>query len=172
MENEELVKKIESIAKTVNLFKSEAIQEKVFKMLMETNLEKKKDILVHKKSENVKKTSRKGKKYNIIGDLNFRPKDDKSLKDFIAEKKPKDNQERFAVIIYYLTNVLKYSSGITVDHIYTAFKEINEKIPSDIVVALSKASGRKGWFETKDMSNISLNVNGENFVEHDLPKSK
>lgn len=98
----------------------------------------------------------------------MRPKGKKSLKDFVSEKKPKTNEERFAVIIYYLEKTLQ-QRAIDRNYIYTCFKELGVKFPLQIDPVLRNAARRKGWITTSNSSDLKMTVGGENFVEHDLP---
>lgn len=189
---DDLLKRMQGIAQAVNQFKSETVQQQAFEMLMrvsgvetgrpnpqETGQEDAQD-----GSGKSTKTSQGGpskststankpkrgnsSKPTFINDLNLRPQGKESLKDFADAKKPKTNEEKFAVIIYYLQRQLGVKS-INSDHIYTAFKELGVKVPADINDAIFKCASRKGWIDTADSSNLTVTVRGENFVEHDLP---
>ena len=103
--------------------------------------------------------------------MNLRPADKQPLRDFVHEKQPKTNEERYAVILYYLQKVISLDS-LNADHVYTAFKDANIRVPKDIPGGLRKAGERKGWVNTEDRSDIKITVNGENLVEHDLPRSE
>ena len=59
---------------------------------------------------------------------------------------------------------------VTADHIYTAFKGLAWRVPSDLVNTLQQA-GSKGWLDTANSADIKVTPMGENLVEHDLPKS-
>ena len=108
--------------------------------------------------------------YEIVKDLILTAEGDKpSLKEFYSQKKPGSNYERNAVFSYYLLKV-KERKPIQINHIYTCYKEIRQRVPS-IAVSLSETS-RKGWLDTSDMSDIKITPRGENYVEHDLPKVK
>jgi hypothetical protein len=114
---------------------------------------------------------RKGPTYSFVKDLDLRPSGKQSLKEFFAEKSPPDQQAHFAVIIYYLTHVLGLSN-VGIDHVYTALKDVGEKVPNDIAQIARNTANRKGWLDTADTSNLKVTTGGENYVEHDLPKPK
>lgn len=191
---DELLKQMPAVAKAVNEFKSDAVQQQAFTAILrslhgqdplESNefqepnrstagekLKKRKRSL--SKTEGNKASSKKKMTTaapSLVSDLNLRPKGKESLRDFLAQKSPKDNQEILAVIVYYLQKVLTTNS-ISQDHIYTAFKEISKKVPTNIYMALIMTHKRKGWVETKNMSDLKMTIPGENFVEHDLPGKK
>ena len=190
---DELLKQIPAVAKAVNAFSSEAVQQQVFSALLqslrgestnddeaETSRDMRSRREQHRKrtlpgearpGSPMKKRVRGRSGPSLVPDLNLRPKGKESLTDFIAKKKPKDNQERLAAIVHYLQKILGVKD-IGQNHIYTAFKEINMKVPSNIQVALSLTAKRKGWIDTKNMSDLTMTVPGENFVEHDLPAEK
>jgi hypothetical protein len=107
--------------------------------------------------------------YKTVGDLNLLPEGQQSLKDFFNEKKPKAQQEEFVVILFYLTHILKLT-GITPNHIYTGFNEVEKQVPQ-IQKMAATISNRKGWVDASDMNDLKLTTPGENFVKHKLPKS-
>ena len=107
--------------------------------------------------------------YAFVKDLNFRPAGKPTLRDFFARKAPQGRQEQLVVILYYLSKELGVT-GIGADHIYTAFKEVEKAVPMNISKMIHSISTRKGWFSTS-AAGYALTVGGENFVEHELPKS-
>jgi len=187
---DDLLQRLQEVAQAVNQFKSEAIQQQAFDLLMrasdvEHNLapnpqaeQNKQNIPEQAVNAPAPKTAGRnpgakpsrgsGKKPTLVTELNLRPSGKKSLKNLVDEKNPNTNEERFAVIVHYLQHELS-ESNINQNHIYTAFKELNVKVPINIYDALAKCAERKGWIETKDMANLTLTTRGENFVEHDLP---
>ena len=114
--------------------------------------------------------ARKNPTYSFVKDLNLRPQGKKSLKDFITEKAPQDQQARLAAIIYYLTKDLGLPN-VGVNHVYTALKEIGERVPSDIAQIARNIAGRKGWLDSADSDDLKVTTRGENFVEHELPSA-
>jgi hypothetical protein len=192
MEFDELIKRISDIAKAVNAFSSESVQQQAFAALLnaldggnsphptEQASRSSKESAKQKaakvdatpntapKNGTVKKNSKKTGGPRIVTDLNLRPNGKSSLRDFVTEKGPNDNQKRFAVIIYYLQKKIS-TKNIDENHIYTAFKDIGVKVPLNIEGALSVAAKRKGWIDTSNLNDVKMTVGGENFVEHDLP---
>src|SRR5262249_52451568 len=110
----------------------------------------------------------KAPSYSMVKELDMRPVDKQSLKEFYAEKAPDDQQAQFVVIVYYLTRILGLT-GIGTNHIYTALKEVNVKVPANIAQIARNAASRKGWLDTADSEDLKVTTMGENFVEHDLP---
>jgi hypothetical protein len=107
--------------------------------------------------------------YSFVKDLNLRPTGKPTLREFFAQKAPQDRQEQVVVILYYLTKQLGVT-GVGANHIYTGFKEVEQPVPSNIGKTVHAISVRKGWFTLSGTGYI-LNVGGENFVEHELPRS-
>lgn len=106
---------------------------------------------------------------SIDKNLNLRPKDKKSFKEFYEEKQPGPAGDFNTVAIYYLTKILELSS-INLNHIYTCYKEVNKKVPTAFAQSIFDIASRKGYIDSSDMNNLKLPLRGENFVEHDLPK--
>lgn len=115
--------------------------------------------------------NKKESSVSLVADLNLRPKGKKTLREFYADKKPATNEQTFAVMLYYLANVLGMS-GITPNHIYTAFKDLDIRVPNRLRTVLSNSASRHHWIDTSDKENMKLTIHGENFVEHDLPDTK
>lgn len=121
----------------------------------------------------VAKTSNKRKEsYQIVKDLVLSAKGEKqSLRDFYSGKSPSTAMERSAVFVYYLQKVAG-AKNIGVNHIYTCYKDVNEKVPGALRQSLLDTSSRKGWIDTKSMENITITTHGENLVEHELTGEK
>jgi len=180
----ELLDAMPNIAKVVNTFTSDAVQQKAFAILMnalgaedvdEQAEETRSQARAKGTAKRAAPKEKSGKPRKtpvgpprLRADLNLRPKGKKSLRDFIGEKKPQTNEERFAVIIFYLEKELK-EKGVDRDHVYTAFKELGVRAPVDIDAAIRMAASRKGWINNSDTADLKMTVHGENFVEHDLP---
>lgn len=108
----------------------------------------------------------------VVRDLNLTPKGKVSLRDFTKDKRPKDNQERSALFVYYLGKIAGIDA-ITCDHLYTCYKDISGlRVPPNLPAQLCVVASRKGWIDTRDMADIHITVPGENFVEQDLPHKK
>jgi hypothetical protein len=104
-----------------------------------------------------------------VKDLNLRPKDKQSFKDFVAAKSAATNHERNALSVYWLTRIAGVS-GVTIDHVYSCYKEVTWKVPPNLANSLAVTANQKGWLNTEDMQDLRVTVKGENLVEHDLPR--
>lgn len=114
---------------------------------------------------------RKPSTYTIVTELNLRPADKPSLKDFFAQKKPEDNQEQIAVFVYYLSRILG-ETKIGPRHVYTCYKDVGGRVPVNISDVVAKTASRKGWIAATAAGGYTTTTMGENFVDHDLPKKK
>ncbi len=106
----------------------------------------------------------------IVKSLNLQPSDKESLKDFVARKRPKTQEEHIAVYIYYLKHLLE-EPNIGFDHIYTCFRETGERVPGNLPQTCRNAASRGGWIDTADANDLKRTTRGDNLVEKDLPRS-
>jgi hypothetical protein len=123
-----------------------------------------------KRRQSSKKANQKNRP-SIIKVLNLKPKGKPSFRDFAASKAPAADQEKCAVSVHYLEHELGITD-ISINHIYTCYKDVSSWRVPDIYNVVSLASSRKGWLDTQDMNSIKLTPAGENLVEFDLPRSK
>ncbi len=114
-----------------------------------------------------KSVSKSKSSLSIVKDLKLNPDGKKSFKDFVSEKQPSTNQQKCTVAVYYLQYEIGIE-GITFNHIYTCYKDVNWRI-TDLYNILLLTASRKGWVDTSHTENIKITPHGENLVEHDLP---
>lgn len=139
------------------------------------------DIPETKEKEKIKKTSTKtvstGTKaktkptgdVKFLTDLNLRPKGKDSLKDFAAKYDIKSGEELTLMIVYYLKEILK-EQKVTINHIFTAYRELGEKIPQHFRQTLTNQKNRKNWIDVTDWEDIKYTIPGMNHMEHDIAK--
>lgn len=106
----------------------------------------------------------------IVKTLNLQPDGKESLKDFVAKKKPKTQEEHIAVYIYYLKNVIE-EPNVGFSHIFTCFKETGERMPGDLPQTCRNAASKKGWIDTAEANDLKRTTRGDNLVEKDLPRA-
>jgi hypothetical protein len=196
---ESMLKRMGEIAAAVNTFSSEAVQQAAFAALLEAaggsvhtpslhSAEPPTSTRQHSKSrqqleeprpvEHDSKAKRRkpregvsSGKVEIIRDLNLRPEGKPSFADFVAQKQPKSNEDKYAVVVYYLEQILGLSA-ISKSHIASVFRMTSGwREPENISSGLKKAASRKSTIDTHDRSGIKTTPHGRNFVEHDLPAS-
>lgn len=107
-----------------------------------------------------------------VAELNLRPSGKQSFKAFAKEKAPGSSDEKNALAVYYLRNVVGIDA-VTVDHVFTCYGEADDwQLPSDLRNRISVTASRKGWIDTRDMSHLALTPSGTRLVEHELPRAK
>jgi hypothetical protein len=188
---EKLKSELPEIAKAVNEFKSEEVQQQAFRALVGAltgDLPAESDGSTLSEDRDSKPRKRKGggasstdpegspakaarpKAVSPTLDktLDLSPKGKKSFKAFSTEKAPANGNERNAVAVYYLEK-MSDAGDVNANQVYTCFKEAGWRLPSNPRNALQVTASTKGWIDTADMDKIKMTPRGENFVEHDLP---
>jgi hypothetical protein len=107
-----------------------------------------------------------------VRDLDLAPPGKKSFKDFVAEKQPKGQNDRNVVSVYFLIEELGMTTPVTMDHVYTCYRDRLWRAPSDMANSLAITASRRRFIDTADLDDIKLTPRGRNHVEHDLPKKK
>lgn len=102
-----------------------------------------------------------------VKDLNLAPGGKKSLKAFVVEKAPTTNHDRSLVSLFYLLEVAKVTP-VGVDHIYTCYLAMNWRLPAQFTNSLAVTASKKGYFDTSNGEDITLTPTGINRVNHDL----
>lgn len=116
----------------------------------------------------------KAKTYQFVKDLNLRPSDKKSLRDFYNEKKPSSQQDEATLVLYYLHRILEINN-ITSNHIYTGLKELSEfgvRVPKDILAVFRLIAYRYGRVDSSNYEDLKMATPGDNYVEQDMPVTK
>jgi hypothetical protein len=75
--------------------------------------------------------------------------------------------EKNAVFVYYLSKIANIKN-INLNHIYSCYKEVGAKLPQALKQSLADTSSKKGWIDTKSMSDIKITLKGEGLVEREL----
>lgn len=102
-------------------------------------------------------------------DLSGRNGTNKSLKEFIDEKKPSSNVQKTATFVYYLQNILNINE-ITIDHIFSCYKLMGFRIPNNLQQNLTDTcSSKYGYISRKD-GKYTMTVMGNNYIEFDINK--
>jgi hypothetical protein len=114
-----------------------------------------------------KSSSSKEPKY--LTDFDFKPSGQKSLKEYYNEFLAKTNYDRNLIFLYYLQEILKIND-ITIDHIYSCYREVGLKIPS-FPQTLIDTTANKGWITTANTSDLKVTRAGINYIQHDMPKN-
>jgi hypothetical protein len=97
--------------------------------------------------------------------------ENESLKDFYAKYDHKSNYERNLIFVYYIQHIL-HEDKITLDHLFTCYRNVGQKIPKALEQSMRDTSKEKGWVDIDDLENIKVPVAGMNHIEHDLAKNE
>lgn len=114
------------------------------------------------------KSSKKLLSYQYIQTLNLKPSNKQSLIDFSSEYDAKSNFEHNLIFVYYLEKILN-EKNISVNHLYTCYKELGIKVPN-IYQSITDTKKHKGWIETKDTNDLKVPIAGENHLEHKMKR--
>ena len=101
--------------------------------------------------------------------MDLSPSGKNSLKNFIVNYNLSSGAEYNVVFVYYLEKIIK-ERNTGVNHIYTCYKELGVKYPSNLRQSVIDTKQRKGWLDTSSTNDIKLTAVGENAVEHNLKK--
>jgi len=108
----------------------------------------------------------------LLKDLDLSGSGDKpSLKDFYSDYDHKTNFERNLIFTYYLKEVLN-TEKVTLDHIFTCYRNVGQKIPKALEQGMRDTAKDRAWVDIDDLDDIKVPVAGMNHIEHDLAKSK
>lgn len=193
-----LLTRMPSIAEAVNKFTSEAVQAEAFASLVaafegrrhgaakrpasETPIENDgsdatppegssgEPVTKTGSGQRRKKGSGDGKAdWNMVHTLNLMPDGKQSFEAFIEEKQPKSNEDKYAVAVYYLQEVLGVSP-VTKNEVGTLFRLTRaRKEPAKVLTGLRTTSSRKSTVIATNPDDIKITPQGRNFVEHELP---
>lgn len=113
-----------------------------------------------------KSNESKSSQPQMIPDLDLTPAGKESLVDFLNRHHyRKSSSQQNLLFVYYLTQVLSLS-GVNQDHVYTCYRKLGIKLPSDLYHSLSDNISKYRWM--MNMSDLKLTTAGLNFVEHDM----
>lgn len=190
-----LLAHMDEIANAVNAFKSEDVQKDAFAALVAafvgsdtrssrfvTAAENQDDQTAEEdavdQDQNTAQPPKKRRKSNgtpskagvaPVRDLDLRPTGKQSFIDFVTEKSPTSNQEKYAVAVYYLEHILELSP-VTAGHVAAVFKQTSHwRESGNIAAGLRVTAARKNTINVSDLNDIKTTAHGRNFVEHDLP---
>lgn len=105
--------------------------------------------------------------FKLLNDLNLYPTDKENLKDFYGKYLSKTFFENNLLYVFYLEKTLKISE-ISVDHVYTCYKKTGQKVPGNLYQSLADTRKLKGWIDTKNMNDLKVSIQGENYVDHEM----
>lgn len=109
----------------------------------------------------------------LVKDLDLAPKNGQpGLREFVKKfRKLKNSQEQNSLYVYYLAHILELKP-ISIDHVYTCYKHLGERVPGVLPQSLWDTARRKGTIETASLDDLKVTLVGDNWVEHDLEKAQ
>jgi hypothetical protein len=108
--------------------------------------------------------------YTYMQDLKLGHAGDRpSLVEFMDAKLPITNEERNLVFLYYLQHILKVKP-ITLDHVYTCYREAKIRAPLNIENSLRMTAEHRGWIKANQHGSMTVTSDGKSYVEKQLPK--
>lgn len=119
-----------------------------------------------KTSGKKKKRKRSKRSYSIVAELDLRPDEEESFKEFIGKRTFSTHLDKVVLATYYLEKVLRLSP-VSVDHVFTVFRTEGWKLPSNLQNTVSK-TGVKDWIDSSSFDDLQVLPPGLNYVEHDL----
>ena len=106
----------------------------------------------------------------LVPNLDFVPTGKTPLKTFFVEKSPASDMEQVLVIAHYFQHTM-VSPAFGPGHILTAFKHVGKPIPVDLKGTIRNMRRGKVWLNFTDIEHIRVTTEGDNHVEHELPKN-
>lgn len=186
-----LLERMPKIAEAVEKFSSKAIQAEAFRSLIrafsadlvdaedidqdDTGDENNSDTPTPAKKTAAKKTAAKkaaGSKttFSIDKSLDLVGGGKPPFKEFAGQKAPTNVLEKCLVSVYWLSRIRKPEAAATIDQVYSCFKHMEWKVPSDLANTLAQAGSKNGWIDSKKRDDLKVPIHGENFIEHEMPK--
>jgi hypothetical protein len=106
--------------------------------------------------------------YSMVKDLDLLGKSGvEPFRDFLERYEVNSNIKFNTVAVYYLKNVL-HIADVTIDHIYTCYKNGERKVPGNLRQSITDTSSSKYGYINMSDNHITLSVLGENLVEFEL----
>jgi len=193
-----LLTRMSAIAEAVNAFNSEAVQHEAFSALIaafEDNHHNAKrqhpraagpghltdappaEIPAPAKPANGPPRTKRSSKdprseWKMVRDLDLNPAGKQSFNEFISEKNPRTNEEKYAAAVFYLAETLEMPK-VTIHHVGSTFRLTKSwKEPIDLGGGLRVTASRKGTIDTTSYDDIKITPAGRNLIEHELPRIK
>jgi hypothetical protein len=94
-----------------------------------------------------------------------------TLKEYFDQFVSRTNFERNLIFVSYLQDV-RGLAVVTLDQIYTSYREVNVKVPEALDDSLYDTNRKKGWLDTSSLSGITLTTRGRNYLNHELSRAK
>ncbi|MFI5627681.1 hypothetical protein ACIA03_29760 [Nocardioides sp. NPDC051685] len=108
------------------------------------------------------------KSFTITRGLNFAPKGHPTFENYIAEKAPKNNDEKSLIACYYLSEMMGLSE-VGIGDILAAYQAAGWSAPAHPDKTLRSNASRTGWIDTASTKAIKVVWKGENYLSTKMP---
>jgi hypothetical protein len=117
----------------------------------------------------------KPESYTILPDLDLvgKSKDRPSLKDLYNDKggAKLTSYEAVSVFVHYLTRLMN-EENVGLSHLYSCYKHVGLRVPASLKQLMYDQKKRQHFINILKLNDLKLTVNGENLVDHDLPRKE
>ncbi|GAB2679414.1 hypothetical protein [Kribbella swartbergensis] len=108
------------------------------------------------------------KTFTVPRGLNFAPEGHPTLEQFVAEKQPRNMDEKVLVACYYLSNMMGVAD-VEIGQILAVFQAAEWNAPAHPDNSVRAAASRTGWIDTANTKSIKVVWKGENYVTTKMP---
>jgi hypothetical protein len=112
-----------------------------------------------------KRDGMSGSRSKRLNDLDFHPNGKESLAIYYGRFKTENDNERILLFVSYMQGDMRLS-GITYNHIFTCFEELDLHTPLNVPQSTRNAASRTGWIDVVDSKNIVVTTNGKNKIRN------
>lgn len=116
-----------------------------------------------------RRNGRSKRSFAVQKGLNFAPDGNPSLEEFVAQKSPRNLDERNLVACYYLSEMMNLDA-IDVSHVLAVYQAIEAwKASTHPDTSLQSTASKYGWIDTSDMKDIKVVWKGSNYIASKMP---
>lgn len=107
------------------------------------------------------------KSFSVEKGIDFAPVGKTSLADLVAEKKPRNQNEKNLLACYYLQEILE--RPVAFGGVLAVYQTCDWVAPSHPDVSLFKTASEHGWIDTADTKSIKVVWAGLNYLTSKMP---
>ncbi len=107
-------------------------------------------------------------KMQLDKNLDLRPAGKQHLKALMDEKQPKGQNEKIALCVYYLRQVLEVEN-VGPYQVFTCMDDVGIRVPNDLPKTIRNIAKANGWIDAANINALEIATKGINLVKHDLP---
>lgn len=114
------------------------------------------------------KRASKSPSVSVDKNLDTSPSGKQSWKDFAAEKKPTNQNDRNLLAVYWLKETAEHEK-VNTSKVLTLYLDVDWRAPADPKNSLQVTASQTGLIDTSDMDDIKVAPRGISRVRTDLP---